>query len=157
MTNKITLNDLQVQLLERMAVINEKSGLPPAPSKILALLTVSDLVELTFDQIQETLGISKSATSHALTQLQTFKQIEYTSRIGERKRYFRLKTTNWKAAITQTFENMKETVSIYTDIVNQRPASSEEFNRALRSKIKLLRFIVENLPTMLNELDCSED
>jgi len=154
MISKVNLTDEQKQLLERLAVLYEQGGVPPAPAKILALLTVSDVTELSFDQIQDTLEISKSATSQALTQLQTFKQVEYASRIGDRKRYFKLRTNNWLESIIEKFEHLRLTSEVYCEILKQRPADTKDFNKALEIKAKLLRFAVDNLPGMLKDLDC---
>jgi DNA-binding transcriptional regulator GbsR (MarR family) len=157
MISKVNLTDEQKQLLERLAVLYEQSGVPPAPAKILALLTVSDVTELSFDQIQDTLEISKSATSQALTQLQTFKQVEYVSRIGDRKRYFKLRTNNWLESIIEKFEHLRLTSEVYCEILKQRPSDTKDFNKALEMKAKLLRFAVDNLPGMLKDLDCGTD
>ena len=69
MSNKINLRKEQIQLIEKLAVMIEKGGLQPAMAKIIALLMVNDEPELTFDEIWETLGISKSAASQAINQL----------------------------------------------------------------------------------------
>ena len=156
MSSKVSLTDEQKQLLERLAVLNEQGGIPPAPAKILALLTVSDVIELSFDQIQDTLEISKSATSQALTQLQAFKQVEYSSRIGDRKRYFRLSTSDWRDHILDKFEHLRRTADIYNEILKQRPAETKDFNKSLQQKADLLRFAVEKLPGMLRDLGCDE-
>ncbi len=54
MANKINLRKEQVQLIEKFAVILEKSGFQPAMGKIVALLMVNDEPELTFDEIWKT-------------------------------------------------------------------------------------------------------
>ena len=66
MEGKVKLTTKQQQLLEKAIVIHERLGYTPAASQILALLLISDKVELTFDQIRTTLNLSKSATSNAL-------------------------------------------------------------------------------------------
>ena len=83
-TQHIQLKPQQVELLEKLAVVNEKFGLQPAMAKVLALLTVSDEMELTFDQIQDTLSLSKGATSQAINGLLLLKKIDYKTRIGDR-------------------------------------------------------------------------
>lgn len=155
--NKILLKDEQRQLLERLAALYDRAGLPPASAKIMALLTVSDATELSFDQIQDTLGISKSATSQALTHLQNCKEVEFTTRIGDRKRFFRLKTSSWLESILEKFEHLKRTSELYSEILKQRPADTPEFNKALQVKASLLRVAVEKLPDLLRDLNCKTD
>ena len=96
MSNKINLRKEQIQLIEKLAVIIEKNGLQPAMGKIIALLMVSDEPELTFDEIWETLGISKSAASQAINQLIAANKIEYRTKIGDRKRYFCSRVNSWQ-------------------------------------------------------------
>lgn len=154
MNSKVNLTDEQKQLLERLASLYDKAGLPPASAKIMGLLTVSDVTELTFDQIQDTLEISKSATSQALTQLQNCKEVEFATRIGDRKRFFRLKTSSWLEAILEKFEHLKQTSEVYREVIKQRPADTPEFNKALALKASLLSLAIEKLPDLLKDLNC---
>lgn len=62
----IQLTDHQKQLIEELSILYEQNHLTPVMARILAFLIVSDQPELAFDQIRETLNISKSAASNAL-------------------------------------------------------------------------------------------
>ena len=61
-----TITTEQRYLIERYGVFMGRSHLQPAASRILGLLLISDKPELTFDEIKEALGLSKSAVSNAL-------------------------------------------------------------------------------------------
>ena len=78
----------QEELIERFGVIQEQSGFAPASARVNALLTVSDKTSLTFDEIRETLQLSKSATSNAINNLLVLGRIGYKTQLGDRKRYF---------------------------------------------------------------------
>ena len=86
----------QLDLIERFGVHHAKQGHRPAAGRIIGLLLVSPDRELTFDQIRETLALSKSATSTALTFLQAAGSVEYITRPGDRKRYFRKRIDDWE-------------------------------------------------------------
>ncbi len=54
-----------------------KTGLSPAQARIAALLMIADQAELTFEEIYNALGLSKSAVSTALNSLSMMGRIEY--------------------------------------------------------------------------------
>ena len=91
MSEAVQLSEEQRRLIEKMGVGGEKNGMPPAPARIMALLMVSPETELTFDQVRETLNLSKSATSNAINMLLTTQKIDYITKPGDRKRYFKNK------------------------------------------------------------------
>ncbi|MGB7393051.1 MAG: MarR family transcriptional regulator, partial [Pricia sp.] len=84
----IKLTKEQQELIEKFGVIQEGMGLNPASARVNALLTISDKLELTFDEIRETLKLSKSATSNAINFLLERENIGYKTKLGDRKRYF---------------------------------------------------------------------
>jgi DNA-binding transcriptional regulator GbsR (MarR family) len=72
----------QKELVEKLGVFYEKSGMQPASCRVMALLLVADQTELTFEEIQQSLSISKSATSGAINLLLTVNRVEYITRPG---------------------------------------------------------------------------
>ena len=123
--NKISLTKDQVDLIEELAHVNDMLGSQPAMSKILALLTVSDEVELTFDQIKDTLDLSKSAVSQALNQLVIMKRISYKTRIGDRKRYFHIRLADWDTLIMEQFNGVSSLVSVYKKVLAKRSSKTK--------------------------------
>lgn len=143
--NKIALTPKQVELIEKLANIHEVGGLQPAMAKILALLTVSDDVELTFDQVRETLDLSKSAVSQALNQLILTKKITYKSKIGDRKRYFQLSMVDLEAQVTELANSLLPQVKVYNEIIAIRPSSTKEFNKNLQELTNFTAYIGNQL------------
>ncbi|SFH23731.1 GbsR/MarR family transcriptional regulator [Pedobacter insulae] len=139
--NKILLSQDKIQLIEELAHVNESLGHQPAMSKILALLTVSDETELTFDQIKETLGLSKSAVSQALTQLAMVKKIGYKTRIGDRKRYFHVRMADWDTQILAQFQGVESLVAIYKKVLAARPSNTKEFNEKMAEMTDFLSLV----------------
>ncbi len=155
--NQITLREEQIGLIEELAHYNEVKGLQPAMSKIVALLTISDEIELTFDQIKETLGLSKSAVSQALNQLILARRITYKTKIGDRKRYFYLRIAEWSEEVQEQFSGVTSLVSIYKKVLLERTETTKEFNENLKDltnfldlTIKQLNILIEKLPKHKN-------
>lgn len=141
--NKIALRKEQVELIEELARALEQMGIQPALAKILALLNVSDETELTFDQIMETLGLSKSAVSQALKQLEMTKRIGYKTRIGDRKRYFHLLFSDWKAQVGDFFNALGNVIEVDKKIIAKRNPKTKEFNRNLVDRLNFLSMVYE--------------
>lgn len=148
MENAIQLTDQQKELIERLGVLNEKEGLQPAVSRVTALLLISPDPELTFDQIRETLNLSKSATSNAINMLLSTGKIDYITKSGDRKRYFRSKITTWKEEMKSKFSTMSDIADIFEEILKQRPGNTVEFNKTLSDIVHFVRYMNEQLPNL---------
>jgi DNA-binding transcriptional regulator GbsR (MarR family) len=107
-----------LELVETMGVQAEKDGFPPAAARLFSLLLLSDPPHLTFEQLQQTLSLSKSSVSNGLSLLQSRGLIDYFTVSGDRKRYFRIHKAAW-------YEFMK------TIVRTQRPFLVEVIDQAL--------------------------
>lgn len=110
-------------MVEKMGVAAEKDGYPPAAARILSLLLIADPPHQTFDELQQTLNLSKSAVSNGLSLLQLRCLVEYFTVSGDRKRYFRIQKTAW-------YEFMK------TIVRTQRPFTIQVIPEALAFRSK---------------------
>lgn len=144
----LPITEQQLQLVERMGVMFEGPGLQPAAARIVALLIVSDKIELTFDEIRETLQLSKSATSNAINLLLNVKRIEYITKPGDRKRYFRSDITHWKDGMSEKFSEMSKMNTILREVLEQRSENTPEFNANLAEMISLFEFIFKEIPRL---------
>src|SRR5687767_3425194 len=124
----IELNDKKRKLIEELGVLQEAGGIQPAAARIMALLLVADETELTFEEIYETLGISKSAASNALTLMLNTGKVEYITRSGERKRYFRFKIKSIRDGIGKVLSDLENLNTILKKVLEQRPVGTREFN-----------------------------
>ncbi|MEO6732033.1 MAG: hypothetical protein ABIN01_12515 [Ferruginibacter sp.] len=149
----ISLTKEQIKLLEEYAVLLEQSGIQPAPAKILALLHVSDETDLTFDQIRETLSISKSATSQALSFLLNTKKIEYKTKIGDRKRYFSTRVMSWQEGMLEALSSLSGICDLYKRILAQRPSRTKEFNKNLKDVTAFMDFMSKQGPALLQAFE----
>jgi DNA-binding transcriptional regulator GbsR (MarR family) len=147
----LKINKSQLELIEKIGVVHERSGMQPAAARILALLVISDRTELTFDEIQQTLGISKSSASVAINLLVTMNRIEYITKVGDRKRYFRSKLINWKEDMKRKMEGMTEMNILFKEVLAQRPKSSKEFNNTLGEIIDFMEFFQKEVPVIFKK------
>ncbi len=98
----VKLTNKQQDLLIRFSIVQQNLGLTPALAKVNALLTISDEDKLSFDQIRETLNLSKSTTSNALNRLLMMGVIKYNRNGIDRKRYFYSDFENWSKILIKT-------------------------------------------------------
>ncbi len=131
-----------------MGVYGEKGGNAPAPSRIMALLLVSDETELTFEEIYETLQISKSAASNGVNALLTSERIEYITKPGDRKRYFRSRIGQFTNDFEKKFQQMLHLSQLMKEILEQRPKATKEFNANLQNVISFMEFLQGELPEL---------
>lgn len=148
--DSLKLNDKQLALIEKLGLFFE-SGLQPAPARIAALLLVSDRLELTFDEIREVLNLSKSATSNALNFLLSMERIEYITKPGDRKRYFRSNLSDWKENMKTKFLEFEKVNALMQEVLDQRPHSTKDFNQGLEEFINFLGFMHKEIPALFKK------
>ncbi|MBT32766.1 MAG: hypothetical protein CMO01_24170 [Thalassobius sp.] len=133
--SEFTLSEKQKDLLEQLGVFLESRGWQPAVGRILGLLIISESEELTFDDVRETLHLSKSATSTALNLLLNTGKVEYFTKPGDRKRYFKVKKIVLKDMAYEehkkrcTFTNLLK--EVYAQKKNKESAICQSFKEAL--------------------------
>lgn len=145
---QVSLSEHQKNLIERFGVYIEREGSSPAQARIVALLLISDSTELTFEEIYQTLQISKSAASNAINSLLAAEKIEYITRSGDRKRYFRSKIANWDGDFNKKLTRLFEVNNFMKEILAQRPKATAEFNNNLRRVIDFMEFLQAELPEL---------
>ena len=155
MINEI-VTEKQLSLIERLGVFYEQEGFHPAGARVLALLLIADTNELTFDEIKDVLNISKSATSTAINLLITTKRVEYLTRPGERKRYFKATISNWKKHMKEKLEGITTINSLMQEIINQRPSSTKDFNNSLKELNSFMFFFQKEIPHLIERWKESE-
>jgi DNA-binding transcriptional regulator GbsR (MarR family) len=145
---QITLSEKQLELIERFGVVAETSGATPAQARISALLLVADETELTFDQIYQTLRISKSAASNALNNLLLSGNIEYITKSGDRKRYFRSRISQIENEFEKKSAKLLEINAILKEVLSIRTESTKEFNTSLKKIIDFMDFLKVEMPVL---------
>lgn len=147
----LNLTEEQKQLIEEFGLFNEKVGRTPAAARIIALLTIADRVELTFDEIRENLSLSKSATSIAINNLLNGERIDYITKHGDRKRYFRIKIHLWEDKIKKDMESFQYLTQLLKRILMIRNVETTKFNNELKFIISFLEHFNEELPKLFEK------
>lgn len=138
------------ELIEKIGVFHEKFGFQPVAARIYGLLLVSEKIELTFDEIRTELNISKSATSNALTLLMSMKQVDYITKPGDRKRYFKSNLDKWKQFMSDLLNIAKNYSELFSEVYNVRDQSQNiDFNKTIKELISFIEYIVELFPEMI--------
>ena len=144
------LSEKQRDVIEKIGVRHEMRGMQPVNGRIIGLFLVNDETEVTFDEIQEKLGISKSGVSQALNFLQARNLVEYITKPGDRKRYFRLKTIDWRADFANKFIKEMEFAELIGEILEIRTSKTEKFNNELREVKQLLEHLKVEIPKVID-------
>ena len=131
----------QKRLIEKLGVFFEGQGRTPAEARIIGLLLVADQLEMTLEEIQQTLGISKSAVNNAINVLLLTQQLEYVTKPGDRKKYYRSKIEQWMSHVEQHVEKALEGRTLLREALEQRTKSTKEFNVALKDMIDFMEFV----------------
>lgn len=150
------LSEKQKQLVERVGVAQEREGLPPAVARILAMLLVADETDHTFEDIQAELGLSKSAVSNALNFLLMNKSIDYITRPGDRKRYFRSAIHIWPEHLSTKLKGMVEIKALMSEVLAQRTQDTPEFNHNLAELVDFMAFIHQEIPKLIDKWKASK-
>lgn len=147
----MALSEEQKSVIEQIGINYEQFGMQPAAARVMGLLYVADKPELSFDEITECLQISKSATSNAINLLLQTEQIEYTTFSGDRKRYFRLKISNWREGFAKKIENMTSFAGLLRQVLEVRTKETTQFNASLGELINFMDYIHLQLPRLLQD------
>lgn len=117
-------------LIEDIGIILEyRADLAPLAARIYAALLISSNEGLTFDEIIETVQASKSTVSNNLNILVQLNYVEYFTRPGNRKRYFKASKFYVKNALEQYLTLLNKELEIINrvDSYNQEN-NPEKFN-----------------------------
>lgn len=121
-------------------------------SRVFALLLLSDPPELDFYEIQEFLSASKSTISNALKRLMNEGRVNYMTKPGDRRRYFRVSPVKWLETIKEQFaavapfvETMREVSEIRKDM------ETPELNEKLKTIQHFFEFLGEEFPRMMEK------
>jgi DNA-binding transcriptional regulator GbsR (MarR family) len=85
----MSISNEKKNLIEEIGLrLETRLQIAPLAARIYALLSLSSYEGLTFEEIREIIGSSKSSTSVNLNVLMQLKHIDYHTKSGDRKRYF---------------------------------------------------------------------
>ena len=151
----MVLSEKKREIIERVGVFHEKKGMQPVVGRIIGLLMVAEPAEATFEEIQEALQVSKSAVSNALTFMQGREMVDYTTKPGERKRYFKLSVKKWKKDLNRDFDGLLKIDVLLDEVIELKENKNSEFCQCLQEMKDFLGFLKVELPLLLKKFEAS--
>ncbi|WP_205499955.1 GbsR/MarR family transcriptional regulator [Rufibacter psychrotolerans] len=145
------LTQEQKHLIEKIGIYHEQQGLPPVVGRIMGLLYVSDRPHLSFEEIVDTLNISKSAASNALNLLLQMRLLEYTTYPGDRKRYFGALMDNWYEEVINKMESILGFSKLLRQANDLRGNSNPAMHEKVLERIEFMEFLSQEVPMLLEK------
>lgn len=152
---------LKEQLIEEVGVHIEQEGqLSPLAARIYALLMLCPQVGHCFDELVELSKSSKSSVSTSLNLLLSKGSIEYFTKPGERKRFFRLSRSYLKINLASNKERISKELQLIEKMENFNSRYNQEkyhthkaFGRLYKDYLQLHYANLENTINKMNQLE----
>jgi DNA-binding transcriptional regulator GbsR (MarR family) len=144
------LSKTQIELIEKIGIYFEQ-GMQPAAARILALLIVTDEEAFSFDGIREALKLSKSATSNGINFLLSAKKIEYFTKSGDRKRYFRWSPSYTIVHFKEGFEKLLGLSLLFEEALENRKDKGSSSTQNLKELTYLMKFLQKEMPLIFQK------
>ncbi len=141
----------QKELVEAMGIMYDKEGFQPIAGRILGLIMIMDKEQFTFDEIVEELQISKSSASNALRMLEIRDVIEYTTRPGDRKRYFQLKKLDKFKLINDHEIKLKKTCDFLQEVLDLKADKNSENALLIKNMVDMLQYFLGKFEELKKE------
>jgi DNA-binding transcriptional regulator GbsR (MarR family) len=139
-------------LIEDVGVLlEEKANLSPLSSRIYALLILSSYDGMSFEGIVTTMQASKSSISSNINVLLQLHYIDYYTKPGDRKRYFKTSQFYIKNTMEQQIHLIEKELTIVQKINNFNKENNPEKFKNEKSLGILFQEHLENQRTKINE------
>ncbi len=130
----------QKQLIEEIGQVNEERlGLSPLAARIYALLALSSYNGLTFDEVKDFIQASKSSTSVNINVLTQLNYVEYYTKPGDRKRYFRVAKNYHRQALERYDRSLQKDIKMAEKINDFNKAHFPEKFKKEQSIVSIMK------------------
>lgn len=153
----------KAKLIEELGIhLENQHEIPPLAARLYAMLVVTDREGLSFDECQISRCASKSSVSAALNLLLKLDLINYYTKPGDRKRYFRTTAANgfYLNKLEEKLKRIKEENRIITKIRKynetynpEKYHSNIQRSEIYHSFIKQSEELLSNTLKSLKEID----
>lgn len=153
----------KAKLIEELGIhLENQHEIPPLAARLYAMLVVTDRDGLSFDECQISRCASKSSVSAALNLLLKLDLINYYTKPGDRKRYFRTTAANgfYLNKLEEKLKRIEEENRIVTKIRKYNETyNPEKYQRNIKrseiyhSFIKQSQELLSNTLKSLKEID----
>ena len=149
------------RLIEEVGLhFQEGHNLSPLAGRIFALLVLSKKKGFSFEQMVEITGASKSSVSTNINLLVQMKFVEYYTKPGDRKRFFRMTKNNLRVSLEEKLADLEKELLIVEKINNfncennpQKFEKEENIGFLLQNHLKAQK---KNLKATINKLHIAE-
>lgn len=148
------LSEKQIELIEKIGIYFEQN-MQPAAARILALLIVGDNEAFSFDRIRETLNLSKSATSNGINFLLSVNKIDYLTKSGDRKRYFKWNPSNTITHFKEGIEKVLGLSSLFEETLKHKQDKDSYNTLMLEELTDLMNFLHKEMPAIYRKWENS--
>lgn len=123
----MSISEEKKNLIEEIGLrLEVRLQISPLAARIYALLTLSSYEGSTFEEIRETIGSSKSSTSVNLNVLLQLKHIDYHTKSGDRKRYFRIAKYFQLTSLEAYYQSLENEMKLVEKITSYNTAHHPE-------------------------------
>ncbi|WP_235923472.1 GbsR/MarR family transcriptional regulator [Psychroflexus aurantiacus] len=127
--------------------LEKEQHLPPLAAKIYALLILEKIEALSFEEIKDFTGASKSSISNQLNFLIEEGRVDFIFKDDKRKRYFKTKRDFLKKTLELHLEETTKEIDMLSKIIRHKV--DQDFNKKL---VSIFRTHLENQKKHLRNL-----
>ncbi|TXK72601.1 GbsR/MarR family transcriptional regulator [Mesonia sp. HuA40] len=152
----VSCSEEKKNLVERLGIQFERElNITPLAARILALLILTPSEGLTFDEITQITGASKSSISTNVNLLLQLKTIDYFTKPGDRKRYFKVTSNYLEINLNENLLKVNRELEIIDSIdqFNRKYEDNQSEKRKIRQLYQeYLRSQQENLKETIKKI-----
>jgi DNA-binding transcriptional regulator GbsR (MarR family) len=136
----MTMHEAVQQLVEQMALICEKEGMPRIGGRIFGYLLATDQT-FSLEDLAEQLQASKASVSTNARMLEQFGMIRRVSVLGDRRDFYRVQDDPWEQMLRVAQGRWREMVSVFNEAAERLPeaAGRTRMDEAARFHTLLIR------------------
>ncbi len=139
---KVAMNTPKETLIKQSAELYEMVGYPRIAGRIMGLLYVSDQKYFTFQELMDTLNISKGATSKAIKFLMEINEIDFIiKKENKRRRYFYISEKGSVKSLESWAQSLLIRKNILEQILQLRTDENPEVNHFIQQMIAFTKDI----------------
>lgn len=155
---KIKLSKKQKQLIQKTAKLEEMRGYKTSASVIAGLILVTGNRGLCFEDIQDTLELSKGAVSLGINLLLGTRELEEFKKFGERRRYFRFSDSiSAEGYLSKTLDYLNQYESLLLELLHDPELDFDDvFLKRVERNFSFIKYVIDNLKCALDKWDEKE-
>lgn len=120
------IEDRKKDIVERYGLFMEKSeNFAPISARIFSTLLMAEKKGVTFEYLVHFLGASKSTISTNLHKLSDMNIVEYYTKPGDRKKYFRLSPVGFISFLDKDLVKFKAESALVEEVIDFKKSANE--------------------------------